>query len=523
MISYTEWLDDKGFYIKDAWDEEKNTNGGTGKLKLFPKHRRILEFTLTPNEDGRFPYETVLFSDIKKTGKSVISASVGAWYAETAPAGTEIYVIANSEAQASSRAFKDMTFHFQQRQIQFGKKFCKLGEFRIDFPNGTFIQVLSNSFRSAAGSRHALTLWDELWGAKTEFDRRLWDEMVPIPTVPHSLRFISSYAGFENESELLWELFIRGIGPGEGSEHEHKGQGKKIPELDDLPCWTNGKMFTYWSHESDLPWYTEEYLEEQRQNERPAAFLRLFENQWVTSHEAFIPIEWWDKAAENYEGPADLWESHPMRYFPITIGIDAGIKRDTTAMVAVAYDSKRGKVGILFHKIWKPSPGDPVDIDSTVEAELRKIYNEHKFIISSIVYDPTHLLSTMARLSNEGLPCRTYDQTSSNMISASENLYGLLKNRKLEAYEDQDLRRHIQMSVAEQSARGFRIVKTKTSKRHHIDAAIALAMACHDAVMNGGVDISIPVTIESPFSDMTINVSKELELPFELRSPNDGF
>ena len=522
MISYTQWLDDSGFHIRDAYDVSKGDFSGPGKLILFPKQRRILEYVLTPNETGRFPYQTVLYSDIKKTGKSVMAASVGAWYAESAPDGTEIFVIANSQESAAGRVFRDIMYHFQQRQQQYGKKYCKIGEFRIDFPNGTFIQVLSNSFKAAAGSRHALTLWDELWGTVSEIERRLWDEMVPIPTVPHSLRFISSYAGFENESELLWELYIKGIGPGEGTEHEKKGQGKNIPELSDLPCWENGRMFTYWSHESDLPWYTEEYLDQQREENRPMAFLRLFQNEWVTSQEAFIPIDWWDEAAKAYEGPAEVWENHPMRFFPITIAVDAGIKRDSTAMVAVAYDAKRNKVGIIYHRIWTPSPGNPVDIDSTVEAELRRIAAEHKFIISSVVYDPTQLIATMERLNREGIPTRSFDQTVPNMIAASGELYNRLKSRRLEAYEDADMRRHIQMSVAESTARGFRIVKSRVSKRHHIDGAIALAMAVYEAVINGGVDISIPVTIESPFSDMTIPTEKEMELPFELRSPQNG-
>jgi phage terminase large subunit-like protein len=211
-----------------------------------------------------------------------------------------------------------------------------------------------------------------------------------------------------------------------------------------------------------------------------------------------------------------------MRYFPITIGIDAGILRDSTAMVGVAYDSKRGKVGVVFHKIWRPSPGDPIDIEVTLENELRKLYNEHKFIISSIVYDPKHLLPTMMKLQKEGFPTRVFDQTTSNMIAASQLLYELMKSKNLEAYPDDDIRRHIQMSVAEQTARGFRIVKTKVSKRHHIDAAIALAMAAYDAVVNGGVDTSIPLVIESPWSDMSMhNISKETVIPFPLQGDND--
>ncbi len=521
MRPYLEWLDEDGFYIKDAWDEEKRDFGPPGRMILFPKYRRILTHALQIKENGRFAYETILFSDIKKTGKTVISASIAAWYAESSRPGTEIYVIANTKEQGAGRVFQDLKFHFTHRQGMRGHKFCKIGQYRIDFPDGTFIQVLAQNYAGAAGSRHALVLFDELWGSVTELDRRLWDEMVPIPTVPMSLRVISSYAGFENESELLWSVYLKGVGmTPEGIMEHEKGQGKVISSLSDLPCWENGKQFTYWSHESDLPWYTEEFIEEQRNQERPSAFIRLFTNNWVTSHEEFIPIEWWDRAAKNYTGPATIWGDHPFKRWPITLGIDAGIRRDSTALVGVAYDAARGRVGIVFHKIWTPTEGDPLDLEITLKPEILNLYNT--YTISSLVYDPTHLLPMMMDLKRQGIPTSIFDQTVSNMTAASQCLFDLLKGDLLEAYPADDLRRHIQMSVAETTSRGFRIVKTKVSKSHQIDGAIALAMACYDCVTNGGVDISKSMYLESPFSDMTAWAKKpKQDLPPELQTDEE--
>jgi hypothetical protein len=106
------------------------------------------------------------------------------------------------------------------------------------------------------------------------------------------------------------------------------------------------------------------------------------------------------------------------------------------------------------------------------------------------------------------------------MTSASQLLYDLFKNKNFEAYQDDEYRRHIQMAVAETNSRGFRIVKNKVSRRHFIDAAIATAMAAYEAVNSGGVDISIPVIIASPFSDATAwgPEPEENKLPFELRT-----
>lgn len=516
MKEYINWMDEQGFWVRDTWSPEKKKFDGEGKLILFPRHRRIFSHALTLNEEGLFPYQTVIYSDVKKTGKTALSASVGAWFLEEARPGTEIYIIANSLEHGAGRAMRDMQFHFEKRQWENGHRYCKLGEYRIDLHNGSFVQVLSQSFKSAAGSRHALTLWDELWGSTSEADRRLWDEMVPIPTVPLSLRFVSSYAGFLNESDLLWELYLNGVGI---DEHD-KGKAKPVEALSDLPCYENRDMFTYWSHESDLPWYTQEFLDKQMETERPAAFLRLFLNQWVTSHEEFLPIEWWDRAATVYKSPANIWSEHPFRHWPISIAVDAGIMKDSTALVAVGYDAARGKVGIVHHKIWTPSPGDPVDLEATVEKELLELYN--KFKVSSIRYDPTHLMTIMGRFKRKGLPVAPFEQTVTNMTAASQLLYDLMKNRNLEAYPDDELRKHLQMAVAETSSRGFRIVKSKRYKTHYVDGAVALAMACHDAVQNGGTDVSTPIRIESPYADATAMRGKsQRDIPVELMTDED--
>lgn len=517
MRSYVDWSDTRGFYIRQTWDAERKVMGPAGKMVLFPLHRRIFGKLLTPDDVGKFPYETVLFSAIKKSAKTAIAASVAAWFLEESPAGTEIFVIANSKEHAEGLVMRDVQYHFQQR-IEDGTysdkrkehNFINISQFRIELANGSFIQVLANSFKSSAGSRHSLTLWDELWGSTTELDRRMWDELMPIPTVNNSLRFVSTYAGFENESELLWELYLRGVG-----EDEHKdGQGKKIEGMEDLPCWASGNMFTYWTHEPTMPWQTEEFLDLQLANERPMAYIRLWTNNWVTSQEEFIPVAWWDSAAKVLSASADIWQDHPYAHWPIVIGVDAGIKRDSTALVGVSYDAKRGKVGIVFHRIWTPSKGDQVDLDATVEKELRLLYNKYKVV--QIVYDPTHLMQTMLRLEREGLPVYPFAQSGSGMLEASQLLYDLFKTKNMEAYPDETLRKHIQMAVAEASARGFRIVKNKVSARHHIDGAVALAMACHGAVQGGGVDTSIPLIIKSPYTRPYENAQKDL--PWELQT-----
>lgn len=497
----------KGFYVRESWSDEKGKMVHGGKLTLMPHQEKILGYALTPDEDGYFPYTTVLYSCIKKSGKTAIGASVVAWYADEAPSGTEIYILANSLEHAEGRVMKDVKFHCEKLEG------VKITAYRIDFPNGTFIQALGQAYKSIAGSRHGLTVWDELWGSVSENDTRVWDEMTPIPTVPNSLRFVATYAGFRNESQLLWDLYLQGVGP----EIEEKGQGKLL-DIDGLPVWENGSLFTYWDSERRMPWQTDAYYDEQEKSLRPAAYLRLHMNQWVTTHEEFIPVAWFDEAAEVYEADANLWSEHPFRGWPIYVGVDAGVKRDCTAIVAVGYDAQRAKLGIVCHRIWTPQEGEWFDLDNTVERYIRDLYN--RYTVARIVYDRTQLHQTMTRLYYAGMPVKEFSQAH-KMIAASQLLYDLFRDKKVEAYKEDELRKHIQMARAVTTQNGFKISKSRNDrlKQHKDDAAVALAMAAYEAVTAGGVDISTPVVISSPFSDMnTVNPDDESWLPWQLRS-----
>ena len=65
--------------------------------------------------------------------------------------------------------------------------------------------------RRRTGGNPNFIVFDELWGYTSEGSRRLWDEMIPVPTRKVSARLTVTYAGFEGESELLEELYKRGL------------------------------------------------------------------------------------------------------------------------------------------------------------------------------------------------------------------------------------------------------------------------------------------------------------------------
>jgi phage terminase large subunit-like protein len=511
MQSFVDWMDKSGFYAKDVWDFETNKwiVGANNKMMLSEEQRVIFSHSLTCNEESIFPYTTIVWSAPKKAGKTAIAAAICAWYAECAPAGVEVYIIANDLEQAEGRVMKDVKYHFRTKNILHGdeEEKAKILAYRIELPSGTTIQALSQSYATSAGSRHSLTLFDELWGFSSEASHRMWDEMTPIPTVQNSLRVITTYAGFIDESDLLWEVYLNGVGIDEHDE----GKGQIIEELKDYPCWKNGRQFTYWSHEPVMPWQSQEYYDEQVTSLRPAAYLRLHENRWVTTHETFIPTHWLERAiSKELLGPVNLFPDHPYANHKAYVGVDAAPKRDCSAIVGVTYDMTRHKLIVMFHKIWTPRSDEDFDMGDTLEAYLLEMHRKHW--IAQIGYDPTQLHQIMMNLKKKGINTSEYIQTANNMIKASQSLFDALKFQSLELYNDDELKSHILNAVAQDEGRGFRIVRDKRHKSKRrtqrdpfkpMDGAIALAIACRLAIDNMGTDITTPIVIESPFADMS--------------------
>ena len=515
LLPYTTWInsEEHGFYINNAWDFATNKEIGVGRMQLTEEQRTILGYITQQDEDGKFPYETCILSKPKKGGKTTEVASIIAWFIECAPPYTEAIICANSLEQSERLIYNDVSFHFSYT------KRAKVYKDKIEAENGSKIYILSKNYTSAAGSRHALVVFDELWGATSEDDRRRYDELTPIPTITHSLRLISSYAGFYGESNLLYDLYLSGV----DEEENPDGKGTRINELAPLPCYKNGSQFTLWSHEGTMPWQTDAYYDSQRLSLRPNAFLRLHENRWVTSREVFIPIEWWEAAEKHLQQSAEIWEGHPYAKSPLYIAIDAASKRDCTAVIAVAPDTKLGKIALVFHKLWTPVEGEILNLEETLEPYILSM--SKRFRIKDISCDPSHMYQIIVRLRNKGLPVNEFSQTDSGMTQASQHLFDLLRQDNILAYPSPDIKEHLQNVMAEYTSRGVRIVKDKSNSRlasKKIDAAVALAIACHQAYVDVGRVQAAPVVIESNLGERMRawgDVSKEPSwLPEPFRS-----
>ena len=177
-----------------------------------------------------------------------------------------------------------------------------------------------------AGANQSLAGFDELWGYTSERSRRLYDELTPVPTRKNSIRMVTTYAGYTGESELLEDLYKRGMA------------GKRLWTL--LPVWESGSLFTYWDHKPRMPWQTKDYYKAQKQELRPLAYLRLHENRWVSSESGLFDMEKWDLCVSRKHKPP-----LPDKKIKLYAGVDASTKKDRSAVVSVYKEDGKLKLG----------------------------------------------------------------------------------------------------------------------------------------------------------------------------------
>jgi phage terminase large subunit-like protein len=444
--------------------EQVLVDPGTGKpYKLLDAEREFLKFAFQLDDTGRLKHPELIYGAPKKSGKTAFGALFvitmlllfGGRYAEG-------YVVANDLEQAQGRVFE------MCRRIVEASPLLR-SESRVTANRITFIATdapitaLASDYASAAGGHPTISVFDELWGYTSERSRRLWDEMIPGPTRKVSCRLVVSYAGFEGESELLHELHKRGITQPLVGKDLHAGDG----------------VLMFWSHTPIAPWQTAAWLTDMRRSLRPNQYLRMIENRFVTTESSFIDLDWWDQCTDSKLTPVITDRS-----LPIWVGVDASVKRDSTAIVAVTWNEVEQKVRVVAHKVFQPSPDQPLDFEMAIEGTMLALHS--RFNLQQALFDPYQMQASAQRLQREGIEIEEFPQTVSNLTEASQNLYELIKGRNLAVYPDDATRLAISRAVAVESSRGWRIAKEKQA--HKIDVVVALAMAALCCVKAQGTD-----------------------------------
>lgn len=450
-------------------------------IKLEPFQYYLLEYALSPE----MPFihgGTIIYSTIKKSGKTAIAALVARWIAETWGGANEIDCVANDREQARGRAYEALLQSITLDPAYNGKESSngwKIIERGAEFvENHSKVNALSSDYKGAAGSNPTATFWTELWAYQTEASRRLWEELTPPPTRKSGFRYVETYAGFTDESDLLLDLYKLGR---EGRQLTH--DDIDWPFDDQPPVWVNERahVFMYWDTATTengnaarrMPWQNDEYYAAQAATLRPNAFDRLHRNLWTGSTSSFIPIEWW-QACRGIVPP--IIEGSAV---PLVMSVDASITNDCTAVVAVRRDPKDDTRCILqFYEAWYPSQGSPMDY-TVVDASIR--HSCERYNVVQTAYDQFQLHKLMTDLRNDGIVwCRVFSQGANREV-ADKMLYDMIRDRRITHNAGPDFDEHIMAAAAkETSNEKMRIVKKGNTQ--HVDLLVALSMAVYECM-----------------------------------------
>lgn len=204
----------------------------------------------------------------------------------------------------------------------------------------------------------------------------------------------------------------------------------------------------------------------------PEGHFRIFRlGQWYDGVDSWLGPNGrviWDALIEPYDFVAEA---------PTWVGVDVGIKRDSTAVVHV----QRDEAGMLraTSKVWLPTADQPVDVTDVMEhlRELSRAYD-----VQAISFDPRFFDVPAKMLDDEGLPMVEIPQSVEHMTTICGSLMEIIKRSELRHDGDEILSTHVLNAVPRFNERGFTLQKSKS--RGRIDAVIALALAVDRALRN---------------------------------------
>jgi phage terminase large subunit-like protein len=422
--------------------------------RLSRHQRRVLKAAFRWDAQGRLRMRTLLWGEMKKSGKTFLAGCLVLWWSFVTP-DTEVICCANDLEQSVGRVFKTII-----KLLEYNPELGLSAKSRaadITLTNGTTITAIASDYKGAAGSRHSLVVFDELWGYTLEAAERLFEELTTIPTEQSGWMLVVTTAGWVGESIVLERLYKQGLA------------GTRIDK--ELEIYKADELFMFWSHTPRQPWQTPKYYAEQRRSLRRNTYDRLHGNKWVLGESDFLTPELWDPCVDPTHRPF-LPSWGPSKDSGEFVGVDLGLKSDNAAVVRVR--RRENRIVLAGYRVWKPSKQQPLDLESTVEQHLRTLHGQYD--LRRIVVDPWQAARSIQTLMRAGLRIEEFPQTVANTTRMGQALYDLVKGRNLVLYEDAELRQQAMNTVAVEGPRGFRIAKEKASRK--IDLIISLSMAC---------------------------------------------
>jgi hypothetical protein len=517
---------ERSFYLAPGSSTESHARIAM-PIRLFQHQKALLNFFF---HHPVYKWVTILFSTVKKSGKTAIGGLVARYFAENSGFYAEVYCMANDEEQARGRIYKaavdsiqntpgydehknillvyrdtnDQLAYIQSdpRLFTQGPIVSELGWRIIDreaqfHPTKSFLRALAHDFRGESGANPTATVWSEIWGLVGEKSRKLWAELTPVPT-RESIRFVETYAGYEGESDILMDLWNR-----------CQKEGRRITK-DEMPDWPWDEDPPVWINEAAqtcgyidqgvkarrMPWQTPQYYAQQAHElaADPVSYNRFHFNEWASTISELMPIQLYfncditrevrDHAGNLLNEPRHLPPLKPNER--MILAIDAAVSNDYCAAALLSRTGAR-KVGIRDMRVWKPPKGGKIDLTLTVESYIR--WCAAKYNIAECCYDSFQMEKMAADLEREYVVNMVVFSQGSDRMVADQELVQCFAERDIEydtIFTDEEGNDVLEMAIRNAAAEHnkkedtkLRIIKRSDAAK--IDPLIALSMGNHRA------------------------------------------
>ncbi len=233
-------------------------------------------------------------------------------------------------------------------------------------------------------------------------------------------------------------------------------------------------------------WITPDRLQEQERLLPSIAFQRLWLNIWTQGGGDAIAPELIDFAFRRDLRP--MTAAAPG--YDYVAGLDLGVSRDASAVCVLGVRGRHdghGHIRLAYTKIWRPLKGQKVNL-AEVEDTLRRLHST--FALRQICYDPWQAHHMASRLQSGGLgqmvrgsdrrkavPMVEVPPTGQNLQRIATAVVEAFNDRRVELYEESDLRRDLQRMRIEERSYGFRLTSPRDELGHgDLGASFSLAM-----------------------------------------------
>lgn len=458
--------------------ETRNDPKLKGRMKLVDYQKDTIREALSKDENGLYKYSIIVWSDIKKSIKSTIAAAVNLWGTEFSEWG-ERYIIANDLKQADSRVA-----YYVRRAVQLNPRLSKkykINGYRISAPNGSFMEAIPIDPSGEAGSNADQITFSELWGANEAAKQTMWAEMTLSPTkFGKSFRWVESYAG-DDTSKLLYSLYDLGVKQG------HLLWPDKLYPVNDsepmpleLYVNENSRMLCLWNTVPRCPWQTREYYASESAVLLPSQFQRMHRNQWSSSEDTFVPMEWWRACKRKL----DEWPTIDKKRQAMVIALDAGVSDDNFGLtMGCRHPQIKDDVLMEYSQKWVPPKNGKINFQGTPENPGPELVIERlckEYNVVEIAYDPYQLHDLATRLKQRGIAWfRPFSQAGDRLVA--DNQYrNMIRDRRIWHRGEPDLDEHMSNAngQADDQERKVRIVKRMENLK--IDLTVCGSMMSHE-------------------------------------------